>query len=65
VWIEAMTEPGDLVCDPFCGAGTFPLVCKMTSRRFVATEVDPKTAAVARKRLTSELPTGEKKESAA
>lgn len=51
-WIEALTPENGLVVDPFCGAGTIPLACKLTNRRWLATEKDQETAAIARKRLT-------------
>lgn len=50
-WIEALTPIGGLVVDPFCGGGTIPLACKIAGRQWIATEINPITAAVARKRL--------------
>ncbi len=50
-WIDKLTEPGDLVVDPFCGGGTIPVACLATKRRWIATEIDPGNAAVARKRI--------------
>ena len=50
-WIDRLTKPGDLVVDPYCGGGMTPAACKRTGRRWLATEIDPGTAAVARKRL--------------
>ncbi len=49
--IQRLTEPGQLVVDPFCGGGTIPAACKTLGRRWLATEVDRATALVARKRL--------------
>ena len=49
--IEKLTEPGQLVVDPFCGGGTIPAACKLLGRRWLATEKDRNTALVARKRL--------------
>lgn len=51
-WVEQLTEPGALIVDPFCGGGTFPALCKRLGRRWLATEIDPDTAAIARKRLS-------------
>ncbi|MCK4516138.1 MAG: hypothetical protein KAU31_12825, partial [Spirochaetaceae bacterium] len=34
--VERYTEPGDLVIDPFCGAGTIPLEASMRGRRVFA-----------------------------
>lgn len=42
--------PG-MVLDPFTGGGTVPAVCKMLGRNFIAFEIDPDTAALARQRL--------------
>ena len=49
--IRKLTRPGDLVVDPFCGGGTVPAAAKGLGRRWLATEIDPKKAAVARKRI--------------
>jgi hypothetical protein len=49
--IERLTEPGQLVVDPFAGGGTIPAAAKKLGRRWVATEIDRATALVARKRL--------------
>ncbi len=48
---QHLTEPGQLVVDPFCGGGTIPAACKAIGRRWLATEKDRSTALVARKRL--------------
>jgi DNA (cytosine-5)-methyltransferase 1 len=50
-FITRLTEAGDLVVDPFVGGGTIPLACNILGRRWLATEVDAETVAVARKRL--------------
>ena len=50
-YIDCFSRPGDLIFDPFCGGGTVPAVCKQIHRRFIAFEIDPKTATIARKRL--------------
>lgn len=50
-YVEAFTEPGDLVLDPFCGGGTVPAVCKMLGRRYLGFEIDEETAAAARERV--------------
>jgi hypothetical protein len=51
-FVERLTEPGQLVVDPFCGGGTVPEACKVTDRRYIATELDPGVAAAARARVT-------------
>jgi len=50
-YIEALTLPRELVCDPFCGSGTTCLAAKRLGRHYLAFEIDPKTADVARKRV--------------
>lgn len=49
--INHLTQPGDLVVEPFCGGGAIPAACKSTGRRWLATEIDRTTAMIARKRL--------------
>jgi hypothetical protein len=49
--VERLTEPGELVVDPFCGGGTVPVACVATGRRYIATEKDRGTAAAARARI--------------
>jgi hypothetical protein len=49
--VERLTDPGDLVVDPFCGGGTVPVACVATGRRYIATEKDRGTAAAARARI--------------
>jgi DNA methylase/ParB-like nuclease family protein len=49
--INHLTQPGELVVEPFCGGGTIPLVCRSTGRRWLATEIERSVALIARKRL--------------
>lgn len=49
--IEASTNPGDLVLDPFVGVGTTAAVCRKLGRRCVGIELDEGYAAIARERL--------------
>jgi DNA modification methylase len=39
--IERLTNPGDLVVDPFLGGGTTAIVCRELGRRFVGCDIDP------------------------
>lgn len=39
--VEAFTEPGDVVLDPFCGSGTVPMAAMALGRRTVASEISP------------------------
>ena len=49
--IQRLTEPGELVVDPFCGGGQVPAACKAIGRKWLATEINRTTAMIARKRL--------------
>ncbi len=55
-WIQSMTVPDDVVLDPFCGSGTVPAACKSLGRFFIAFEIDPTTAEVARARVRQTQP---------
>jgi len=49
--VEASTDPGDLVLDPFVGVGTAAAVCRKLGRRCVGIELDEGYVAIARERL--------------
>lgn len=49
--IEALSEPGDLVLDPFAGSGTTGVACVQTGRKFIGIEIDPGYADIARRRI--------------
>lgn len=49
--IESLTDPGDLVLDPFMGSGTTGVACLQTGRRFIGIEKDPAYFAIAEQRL--------------
>lgn len=49
--ILSWSEPGDLVFDPMCGAGTTCKMAKATGRRWVGVDVSPEYTAIARKRV--------------
>lgn len=51
--ILAVTEPGDLVADPFCGSGTTPAVAHRLSRRWLACDIAERAIALTRDRLAS------------
>lgn len=52
-WIEQFSRPGDLIYDPFAGTGSIPIACRMTDRRFLASEILPERADEARSRLAA------------
>ncbi|PYK63857.1 MAG: hypothetical protein DME21_01545 [Verrucomicrobia bacterium] len=49
--VNASSNPGDLVFDPFCGAGTVPVVCERLGRRVVACEINPDYCRIAESRM--------------
>lgn len=49
--VRDFTDPGDLVVDPFAGAGTTGYACVRLGRRFLGWEIEPRFAAVARRRI--------------
>lgn len=49
--VQASTELGDYVLDPFFGSGTVGLVCQEEDRQYVGIELNPEYVALAAKRL--------------
>ena len=49
--VDILTNPGDLVLDPFCGSGTLPCLCQKMKRRCIAIDIDPKCVLVTKGRL--------------
>lgn len=49
--VERFSEPGDLILDPFCGAGTTGVVALTMNRRFIGIDVDLAALETARERL--------------
>lgn len=49
--IEAFSEPGELVLDPFCGSGSTLAAAKACGRDWLGIEIDPGHAATAQRRL--------------
>lgn len=41
-YIQAMTNDGDIVCEPFCGGGTTLIACEQLNRKCYAMELEPK-----------------------
>lgn len=52
-WLKAFTKPGDVVYDPFTGSGSLPVECKRLGRNFIASEIKPDVAELARARVDS------------
>jgi hypothetical protein len=51
--IEKLTDPGELVVDPFLGSGTVAAAAVKLGRRFIGCDVNPGAVAVAQQRLTA------------
>lgn len=49
--VERLTEPGQLVVDPFLGGGTTALVCRDLGRRFIGCDIDAAHVTTSRERL--------------
>ena len=40
-WIDELSDPGDLVVDPFCGRGTTPFQALLMGRNTIASDINP------------------------
>ena len=49
--IEASTEPGDIILDPFLGSGTTGVVAKNLDRKFIGIEIDSAYLEISKKRI--------------
>lgn len=52
-YIEALTERGELVVDPFLGSGTFAWVASKLGRRVIGCDIDPAALDTAKRRLAA------------
>ena len=52
--VEALTLPGALICDPFCGMGTTGVAALRLGRRFVGCDTDAESVRLAQVRIASE-----------
>ena len=55
VLIELYSRPGDVVLDPFCGAGVVPLQCVIMGRHAIANDLSPYAYAITRGKLSAPL----------
>lgn len=54
-WLcSLLSNPGDLILDPFCGSGTTCVAAKQLGRRWISMEISEKYCAIARERLKQE-----------
>lgn len=50
--VRDLTEPGQVVCDPFLGGGTTAVVCAALGRKFIGCDVDPLCVQTTQERLS-------------
>jgi DNA modification methylase len=55
-WLRDLASAGATIFDPFTGGGTVPAVCKMLGHRYLAFEIDPDAAEMARERVRNTQP---------
>lgn len=56
-YIELLTEPGEIVLDPFVGGATVPAVAHKTQRHYLAFDIDKETVRLAIARLNEQIET--------
>lgn len=61
LFIEFLTDPGDIVFDPFGGSNTTGYCAEVLKRKWIASEVDVEYAKQSRLRFTSEIKTEEER----
>lgn len=54
--VRVVVPPGGIVVDPFVGSGSTAAACKQLGRRYLAFEIDPDTAEMARQRVRETQP---------
>ncbi len=52
-WLKAFTKPGDVIWDPFTGSGSLPVQARRLGRHFIASEIKPDIAEMARARISA------------
>jgi hypothetical protein len=50
-WVRQVSEPGELIVDPFLGSGTTAVAAVMEGRRFIGCDIDPGCVETTRRRL--------------
>jgi site-specific DNA-methyltransferase (adenine-specific) len=56
--INSLSNPSDLICDPFSGSGTTAIACHRLGRKFICIERDPVFFAESVERLKNEMSQG-------
>ena len=47
------TKPGDIILEPFAGSGTTHIACKLTDRKCISIEKDPKYFSIMQARVAA------------
>lgn len=55
-FIRELTQPGDIVLDPFCGSGTTLVEARLLGRRAVGVDLNPLSVLITRAKLTNLRP---------
>ena len=55
-WINALTQPGDTVLDPFCGRGTTPFQALLMGRQSIGGDINPVAYCVTRANTNAPAP---------
>jgi hypothetical protein len=50
-WVRQVSEPGELIVDPFLGSGTTAVAVVMEGRRFIGCDIDPGCVETTRRRV--------------
>ena len=53
--IQASTQPGDIVLDPFCGSGTTGVVANRYGRLFIGIDTEDEYLNITKRRLEKEI----------
>lgn len=53
-FVELLSNPGDLVCDPCVGSGTTAVACHQLGRQYICNDIDPEYVKTAINRLVEE-----------
>ncbi|MBU1701903.1 MAG: site-specific DNA-methyltransferase [Candidatus Eisenbacteria bacterium] len=52
--LQIASDPGDLICDPFCGSGTTAVAAESSQRYWITCDISKKALAITGKRLAAE-----------
>ena len=50
-FVKILTNPGDIICDPFMGSGSTGVSCEINDRRFIGIELDKNYYTLAKNRI--------------